>query len=114
MVQMEKWYGSVLNINKTAAALGSKSLQLLVMHAVTGCDTVSYPFNKGKLTALNKLQECDFPGLYSVIGEEKATHKDLLKTGQQFFAVLYGQPKCTNMNASRHNIYTKKKGKPPP
>jgi hypothetical protein len=113
LVQMEKWDGSVLHINQIATVLGDKSLQLLGMHAVTGCDTVSYPFNKGKITALSKLQEGDFPELYSVIGEETATHEDLLKTGQKFFAVLYGQPKCTSMNAARHAIYTKKKGKPP-
>ena len=42
-------------------AIGPTSLQLLGMHAVTGCDTVSYPFKKGKLTALSKLQQGDFP-----------------------------------------------------
>lgn len=113
VVEMEKWDGSVLNINKTVADLGDKSLQLLGMHAVTGCDTVSYPFNKGKLTALSKLRDGDFPELYSVLGEEAATHEDLLKVGQKFFGALYGQPKCTSMNAARHVIYTKKKAKPP-
>ena len=83
------------------------------MHAVTGCDTVSYPFNKGKLTTLGKLREGNFPELYSVVGEETATLEDLLKTGQTFFAALYGQPKCTSSNAVRYTIYTKKKGKPP-
>ena len=83
------------------------------MHAVTGCDTVSYPFKKGKLTALSKLQQGDFPELYSVVGEETATHEDLMKTGQNFFAALYGQPNCSSMNTARYMIYTKKKGKPP-
>ena len=78
-----------------------KSLQLLGMHAVTGCDTVSYPFKKGKLIALSKLQQCDFPELYSVVGEETATHEDLMKTGQSFSAALYGQPKCSSMNTAR-------------
>ena len=55
LVQMEKWDGTVLRINDIVAALGDRSLQLLGMHAVTGCDTVSYPSNKGKLTALSKL-----------------------------------------------------------
>jgi len=97
LVQMEKWDGSVLHINNTAAALGDKSLKLLGIHPMMGCDTVSYPFNKGKLTALSILQEGDFIELYSVIGEERATHEDLLKTGQQFFAALHGWPICTTM-----------------
>ena len=112
LVQMEKWDGTVLHINAIVAALGDSSIQLLGMHAVTVCDTVSYPFNKGKLTALSKLREGNFPELYSVVGET-ATLEDLLKTGQTLFAALYGQSKCTSLNVVRYTIYTKKKGKPP-
>ena len=103
----------MLHINDIAVALGDKSLQLLGMHAVIGCDTVSYPFKKGKLIALSKLQQGDFPELYSVVGEETVTHEDLMRTGQNFFAALYSQPKCSSMNTARYMIYTKKKGKPP-
>ena len=45
------------NIDNIVAALGDRSIQLLGVHAVKGCDTVSYPFNKGKLTTLCKLRE---------------------------------------------------------
>ena len=110
---MEKWDGTVLHINNIVAALGDRSLQLLGIHAVTVCDTVSHPFNKGKLTALSKLQEGNFPEVSCEVGEETATLEDLLKTGQTFFATLYGQPKCTSLNAVRYKIYTKRKGKPP-
>ena len=114
LVHMEKWDGTVLHSNNLGAALGDTSLQLPGMHAVTGCDTVSYPFNKGKLTALSKLREGNFPELYSVVGEETAMLEDLLRRGQTFFAALYGQPKCTCCsNAVRYTIYTKKKGIPP-
>ena len=64
LMQVEKWDGSVLHINNTAAALGDNSVQLLRMHAMPGCDTVSYPFNKGKLTVLSTMQEGDFSELY--------------------------------------------------
>ena len=63
LVQTEKWDGTVLHINDIVAALGDRSLQLIGMYAVTGCDTVSYPFNEGKLTALSKLREGNFPEL---------------------------------------------------
>ena len=52
-VQMECWNGVVIDINATCMQLGSKCLQLLGMHALSGCDTVSYPFNKGKVSTLN-------------------------------------------------------------
>ena len=41
-VQMERWDGTVLDINATCADLGPRCLQLLGMHAISGCDTTSY------------------------------------------------------------------------
>ena len=111
-IQMERWNGVVLDINATCLQLGSKSLQLLGMHALSGCDTVSYPFNKEKISALNVLKAGDFPGLSEVLGEEHATHASLMETGQHFFAALYGQPPGTSMSVTRYNIYARKKGKP--
>ena len=80
-MQMEKWDRTVLHINNIMAALVDRSIQLLGMHAVTGCDIESYPYNKGTLTALSKHLEGNFTELYSVVGEETATLEDLLKTG---------------------------------
>ena len=48
-IQMEKWNGDVLDINETVQRLGPrKCSQLLGIHALSGCDTVSYPIGKGK------------------------------------------------------------------
>ena len=43
-VQMERWDGTVLDITATCADLGPQRLQLLGMHAISGCDTTSYPY----------------------------------------------------------------------
>ena len=51
-VQMERWKGVVIEINAICLLLGSKCLQLPGMNAISG-DTVSCPFNKGKISALN-------------------------------------------------------------
>ena len=45
---MERCDGTVLDINATCADLGPKCLQLLGMHAISGCYTTSYPYAKGK------------------------------------------------------------------
>ena len=50
-MQMDRCDGAVLNINQTCTTLGSKCLQLLEMLTLTGCDTTSFPFNKGKVSA---------------------------------------------------------------
>ena len=109
-VQMERWNGEVVDINATCTELGPKCLQLMGIHVLSGCDTVSYHFNK--ISALNILQAGDFPGLYQVLGEEDTTHSDLMETGQRFFTAVYGQPLGTTMSEARYRIYSRKTGKP--
>lgn len=111
-VQMEKWDGSVLDINATVTKLGEKCQRILAMHALSGCDTVSYPHGKGKVSALKVLNQTDITGLDSVMGEDDATDSDLVSTGRAFFAHLYGQKKTTSMNTARYEIYRKRKNPP--
>ena len=54
-VEMERCDGSVLDINAICADHGQKYLQLLRMHALSGCDTTSYPDGKGNVIALNTM-----------------------------------------------------------
>ena len=70
-MQIERWDGTVPDINQTCIKLGSKCLQLLGMHALTGCDTTSFPFNKGKVSALSVIEAGYFPGLFHVLGGGK-------------------------------------------
>ena len=75
---MEQWDGTVLDINATCADLGPQCLQLLGMHSISGCDTTSYRYAKGKFSALKTMLDGDFPGLDDVLGGVGATHEDLL------------------------------------
>ncbi len=111
-VQMERWDGMVLDINATCSYLGPKCLQLLGIHALTGCDTVSYPYGKGKISALNTLLAGDFPGLAHVLGEVETTHTDLMKATESFFTALYRQPLGTAIEDARFTLFTKKKKTP--
>ena len=114
-MQIERWDGTVLDINQTCIKLGSKCLQLLGMHALTGCDTTSFPFNKGKVSALSVIEAGDFPGLFHVLGEEDAMRWDLLEVGLSFFCALYGQKQGTPMEDARCTLitlYTKTKARP--
>ena len=52
-IQMEKWYGTVLDIRATVDKLGYECGQLPGMHALSGCDTVSYPYGNCNKSALN-------------------------------------------------------------
>ena len=56
VVQMEKWNGVVLDINATCTSLGQALCsQLLGAHALSGCDTVLFPFGKGKISKRRQL-----------------------------------------------------------
>ncbi|KAJ3599239.1 hypothetical protein NHX12_033202 [Muraenolepis orangiensis] len=110
---MEKWDGSILDINATVRALGDKCQGLLGMDALSGCDPVSYPCllplsptpvsypcRKGK--ALKVLQGSPMYCLDTKLGEPDATHSDLKYTGTEFFLALYGQKKDKSMNTARY------------
>ena len=62
-IQMEKWDGTVLDIRATVVKLGDKCGQLPGMHTLSGCDTVSYPYGKGKKSALKVLMNNYIDGL---------------------------------------------------
>ena len=87
-------------------------MQLRGMHSLSGCDTTSYPYGKGKISALNTLLAGDFPGLSDVLGEVGATHADLMDAAQPYFIAMYGQMPGTSMESARFNLFTKKKNSP--
>lgn len=105
-VQMERRDGVVWDINATCAQLGPKCLQIL-----TGSDTTSYLYGKGKVSALKTLRAGDFNGLYSALGELDATHEELMEAGQGFFCALYEQQQGTTMSVARFLMYARKSGK---
>ena len=55
-LQMEKWDGTVLNINQTVENLGEQCRSILAVHALSGCDNTSYPSRKGKVSALKAMK----------------------------------------------------------
>ena len=103
------WVG--VDISATYANLGDTACsQLLGAHALSGCDTVSYSFGKGKGSVLEALKAGNFPGLFDVLGEESASHADLMAVGELFFVALYGHLTGTSMTQARSNLYTRKQG----
>ena len=66
---MRKSDGRVTDINATAKNLGNKFLQLLAVHVITGCDTVSvcYMFCKGKAFPVSTMTKHEI--VLEVLGE---------------------------------------------
>ena len=87
----------------TVMALVDKCVQLLPMHAITGCDTVSYPFGKGKMSSLKVIMDSDHLEI-ELFGESNATISDVMCTGCRIVGRLYGATCDTTMNALRYKI----------
>ncbi len=49
-ITMTTYDGSVIDINASSLQLGEECKDLLAVHALTGCNTTSYPFGKGKMS----------------------------------------------------------------
>lgn len=112
-LQMEKWNGTVLDINSTVHKLGDQCRSILAVHALSGCDTTSYPVGKGKVSALKAMSVV--PGdLLHFIGEEGATDLQIQEAVRAFFLALYNQKKSASVNVARYDIYRKRKTPPAP
>ena len=92
--------------------LGLKCLQLLGIHALSGCDTTSYPYGKGKIRALNTLLSGDFSGLADVVGEVCMTQEDLFEAALPFLTALYQQLPGISMESACFNLLAMKKNRP--
>src|SRR6476469_193079 len=108
---MRKSDNRVIDINATAEKLGHKSLQLLAAHALTGCDTASYLFGKGKTSAVAAMLKHEV-GLEE-LGEHETNIHDVLTAGRKFINVLYKERiPYTSMNRLRHAIFVSTKNTP--
>ena len=103
----------MLDIHATVVKLGDKCGQLPGMHALSICDTVFYPYGKGKKSALKVLMNNDIDGLQDVLGEPDISQGQLKATAGAFFLALYGQKKTDSLNSARYKMYMSRK-KPPP
>ena len=71
--------------------LGDKCDQLLGMHALSGYDTVSYPYDNGKQSTVKVLVNNDIDDLQYVLGEPHISQGQPKATAGSFFLPIYGQ-----------------------
>ncbi|KAJ8321079.1 hypothetical protein KUTeg_002666 [Tegillarca granosa] len=83
------------------------SSSLLVAYVLSGCDTVSYPFRKGKKLAAKMALSMvkDFPNL-SNFGVDNFTVSEELKVeARKYFASLYGCSDIDSLNVLRQHLF---------
>ena len=101
---MEKWDGTVLDICATVDKLGETSVASCPACTLCHAVTVSYPYGKGKKSALNLkvLMNNDIDGLQYLVGEPD------ISQGQPVI-----QRRLITLNTARYKMYMSRK-KPPP
>ncbi len=100
-----------MDINATASVLGDKSLQLLAVHAITGCDTVSYLFGKGKVSAVSTMMKNDTD--LHVLGDPDASTQQVISAGHEFISMLYQSKHYPiTMIRLRYEIFISRKDTP--
>jgi len=75
------------NVQKT---LGCKKNRLLFVHAITGCDTTSSLFGKGKRTAWKMLDVDDVDKITAVFNNPKSKKGTIAESGEKFLVKLFG------------------------
>ena len=95
--------------------LKEKCLSLPAIHALSGCDSVSYPFGKGKITAVNLMNDSTLVLLLQKLGNVNCDIGEVLESGKAFFMRLYGGKKLTQLtiNQLRYKLFTKRTDKTP-
>ena len=107
---MKNLEGKVLLINATCRAW--LKLSQTSGHAfLTGWCTVSSFYEKGKVSALTALTECNFSSLYTVFRETHVSESDLMKAEKAYISAWHGQTKGTSLAEARYLLYTLKHGK---
>ncbi len=72
------------------------------LHAITGCDSVSGFYGKGKAKAAKLLfKEMAYQQALGELGMEHEVSEDLCAKLDSFVCHLYGQSACTDVNEAR-------------
>ena len=85
-VTLRKFDGQIIDNNVSSEMLGDPCANLLAMHALTGCDSASCPFGKGKVNAI-KILKTNCPSL-GHIGSPTSSKGRIFEAGRHFFSLL--------------------------
>jgi hypothetical protein len=95
------------SIRTVAGALGPLIVsRLLVIHAFSGCDTVSGLFGHGKRSIYQKFSKAsNVQNLFDAMESLTAGHEEVWSAGSQLLALLYGGSVTDQLNHLRYACY---------
>ena len=95
---------TVIHINEVVKKHAKVMPNLLAMHALTGCDSVSSFSGIGKTTALKQLQSFANP---IELGNPSTPLDEVVNSCLPYVCHLYRQQSCDSLNTIRTNIFTR-------
>jgi len=100
----------LLSIQKVQESIGTSAVrQLLVIHALTGCDTASALYGHRKASAFWKLvRSADTMPLTDIIASTTGTTDEVASAGMKLLVLLYGGQMSDNLNRLRFAKYMQK------
>lgn len=96
----------ITNIAELQNCLGPAKEKILFLHAISGCDTTSFLFNKGKKASLAVLRKS--PQLFeelSLFYATDASKPEIVKAGIKFLLKLYNAKHTLSLNELRYFMY---------
>lgn len=110
---------------QSSRILNDLKSSILFFHAMSGCDTTSALYGKGKKKSLEVFKSCDYlSDIPQVFNDPLSSQDDVTRAGERFILALYGAPSnetclnkyrfiCFNKLVSRANHAVMLSGLPP-
>ena len=98
---------TLYRVHDIQASIGDTSKYLMVLHAITGCDTVSALYRQGKRKAFNLVHNNKEYDLLNTFINAESTHQQVQEAGESFLLKLYGASSCASLDVFRYIAYNK-------
>ncbi|XP_030762544.1 uncharacterized protein LOC115887293 [Sitophilus oryzae] len=97
----------IIDISALQQKLGDLKNVILSVHAISGCDTTSAVFNKGKINLVNTVQKKKLFELLKEFYNPEATKEKLEEVTSQFFIAAYvkNSTKKVGLDSARYMLY---------
>ena len=103
---------TIYPINSIQECLGPTKQNMLCLHAVTGCNTTSAPYRRGKKKAFKILKsDVMLAEEVNVFNQVSASSTDVITTGEKFILALYGGTNFSTLDSFRYFSYKRSIGK---
>jgi len=98
----------VINCQTMLQHLGSIRCFVPFAHAMTGCDTTSALYRKGKRQAMQLIMKCpDVHDDAEIFNQPKSSKEAIAEAGERFLLRLYGAVNEASLNDLRYSLYGK-------